>query len=128
MHLLTPSKSGDTKYKANIVENFPQGTWLPDIGSNFSKFSIQWVNIMNNREKLTESHLVSLGSYLAHLDVHSFIGRCHELIEYEKSDDPPFDRLVKAVGEHPSVLVRLLLLYAYLRGPDGPSASAKGSK
>ncbi|KAK6498480.1 hypothetical protein TWF481_011071 [Arthrobotrys musiformis] len=86
------------------------------LGDNAISFRLQFLLAMREKEKIPISALKALRKYLTKLDPKHLLRECSEIAPVEQETDP--QNLAKRVGEHPDVLIRLLLLYAYLRSPD----------
>ncbi|KAF3934526.1 hypothetical protein ABW19_dt0206356 [Dactylella cylindrospora] len=104
---------------AHVVKSPSMSIWNPQYGDNGIMFRMQFVNVMREKGKLGDSACLGLRSYLLKLDPNNVLSKCHEIQPREslkKPKDP--DQLSRIVGEHPNVLIRLLILYTWCRSPD----------
>ncbi|KAF3921855.1 hypothetical protein AA313_de0208256 [Arthrobotrys entomopaga] len=101
---------------AKIVTKCPMGIFDPAMGDNAIRFRLQFLLAMNNKEKIPQSTLQSLRTYLMKLDPKCVLDEFDEIVFVESVQKPK--NLAKKIGEDPYVLIRLLALYAYLRSPD----------
>ncbi|KAF3917154.1 hypothetical protein ABW20_dc0100147 [Dactylellina cionopaga] len=104
------------KIRAPIITDNPMGIFDPIMGDNAISFRLQFLMAMREKERMTDATAQSLKSYLIKLDPKEALHECTEVVPLEKQCDP--QNLPKKVGEHPNVLIRLLVMHAYLRSPD----------
>ncbi|KAF3317056.1 hypothetical protein TWF173_001061 [Orbilia oligospora] len=86
------------------------------LGDNGIRFRLQYLLAMREKEKIPDSAIKSLRKYLTKLDPKHVLRECSEVLPADYQGDP--QNLPRKVGEHPDVLIRLILLYAYLRSPE----------
>ncbi|KAK6360864.1 hypothetical protein TWF730_006980 [Orbilia blumenaviensis] len=96
------------------------------LGDNAIRFRLQYLLAMREKEKIPDSTVKTLKRYLVKLDPKNVLEECTEVLPLEYQGDP--QNLPRKVGEHPDVLIRLILLYAYLRSPDRAANSKKTAR
>ncbi|KAF3905666.1 hypothetical protein ABW21_db0207843 [Orbilia brochopaga] len=105
-----PSIDIALKMRAMIVKANPMSLWDPALGDNFVHFRIQFLILVRERNDLMSSSKKSLEAYLMKLDSRKHLHGCCEVVPVEEPEDP--QNLPRKVGEHPEVLIRLLVLHA----------------
>ncbi|KAK6514517.1 hypothetical protein TWF281_004715 [Arthrobotrys megalospora] len=104
------------KIRAPVITECPMGLFDIQMGDNAVRFRLQYMLAMREKDRIPDSTIKSLRDYLVTLDPKHVLGECTEVLPMEFQGDP--QNLPRKVGEHPDVLIRLILLYAYLRSPD----------
>ncbi|KAJ6258357.1 LOW QUALITY PROTEIN: Zinc phosphodiesterase [Drechslerella dactyloides] len=102
--------------RAMVVKKSPMGLWDAALGDNLIRFRLQFFYAMRERERLPDVSKKSLKAYLSKLDPKKTLMGCHEVVPVEEAEDPY--NLPRKVGEHPEVVIRLLVLHAYFRHGD----------
>ncbi|KAK6525380.1 hypothetical protein TWF694_005519 [Orbilia ellipsospora] len=92
------------------------GIFDPAMGDNAIRFRLQFLLAMKDKDKIPQSAFQSLRTYLIKLDPKSVLDEFDEVVLVETVSKP--QNLANKVGEDPYVLIRLLVLYAYLRSPE----------
>ncbi|KAK6331179.1 hypothetical protein TWF696_003246 [Orbilia brochopaga] len=99
--------------RAMVVKSSPMGLWDMTLGDNFVRFRIQFLLAMRDKERLPDASKKSLEAYLKKLDRKKKLAVCCEVTPVDEPEDP--QNLPRKVGEHPEVIIMLLILHAYFR-------------